>query len=437
LYLLQNNGKIFFHCEICDYQSLISEKRLDIKKDKVLVRKLFGRFERTAGSKAEKIRRILISILEGQRTLPEILHGAVNRALGFLRRGLLKVHKKTNSSIDYSGIELPSDLERLYTLPNFNGRLEDLFWVLEALGLLGEAGLPEEDLPFFNAHLAMVKRGIKKFGNLYRELDENPELARVCGFDEYVPSARSFHRFRDRARSQLNILRDLLVKKLYGINALSFRVVAIDGKFKRSNTYAYPKSDGCYSDPDAGLCYKGTYKTGPGFMDLKLVDAASEQPLCSVMFAGNKHETKFLIPLLEDFHSRYGCYPLLLLGDKAFFSFENVLYCIIRGVIPVLDSKTVKAEELIAVGPNHKYRKCYLGNFKQDILGALARLRPACERFNSREEDYGQGRLPSRGLEKAQFWSVLAEIVSLLTYLAGVVLRRMDLARSPTAFRRL
>jgi hypothetical protein len=83
------------------------------------------------------------------------------------------------------------------------------------------------------------------------------------------------------------------------------------------------------------------------------------------------------------------------------------------------------------------YRKCYLKNFKTEVLGALARLRPACERYNSREEDYCQGRLPLRGIEKAMFWSLMAEIVSLLTYLAGVTLRRMDLARCPISFRRL
>jgi len=134
---------------------------------------------------------------------------------------------------------------------------------------------------------------------------------------------------------------------------------------------------------------------------------------------------------------RYDCHPLFLLGDKAFFSFENVLFCIVRGIIPVVDGKRVKEEDLIVVGPNHNYRKCYLGNFSVKVLKALARLRPACERFNSREEDYCQGRLPSRGIEKARFWSLMAEIVSLLTSLAGVSLRRMDMARCPTAFRRL
>jgi len=69
------------------------------------------------------------------------------------------------------------------------------------------------------------------------------------------------------------------------------------------------------------------------------------------------------------------------------------------------------------------------------VLKALARLRPACERFNSREENYAQGRLPTRGLKKV--WSLMAEVVSLLTYRAGITLRRKDLARCPTAFRRL
>jgi len=96
----------------------------------------------------------------------------------------------------------------------------------------------------------------------------------------------------------------------------------------------------------------------------------------SVMFAGNKHESRFLKPLLEDFHMRYDCHPLFLLGDKAFFSFENVLFCIVRGVIPVLDSKKVKTEDLIAVGPNHNYRKCYLGNFNTKVLGGAGEASP-------------------------------------------------------------
>jgi hypothetical protein len=437
LYFLKHRGKLLFHGEICDYQSLIPDKELDIKRDKSLVKKLFGGLKRSAASKAEKIRRILSMILRGQRTLPEVLYGAANRALGFLRRGLSKAHKKANTSINHSVIELPPGLEALYTLRGFKGRLGDMFHVLEATGIPEEAGFTQGDRPFLMAHAAMIKRGRRRFVELYRELEENPRLAVLCGFDGYVPSPRSFRRFRARSLPRLIALRDRLVRSLHGLNALSYRVVAIDGKFKRSNTYAYPHLDGFYSDPDAGLCNKGTYKRGPGFMDLKLVDVSSEQPLCSVLFPGNRHETRFLKPLLRDFHRRHGRYPLFLLGDKAFFSFENVLYCIVRGIIPVLDSKKVKAEDLISVRPNHRYRRCYLGKFRGEVLGRLARLRPACERHNSREEDYCQGRLPSRGLERARFWSVMAEIVSLTTYLSGVALRRMDLARCPTAFRRL
>jgi hypothetical protein len=203
------------------------------------------------------------------------------------------------------------------------------------------------------------------------------------------------------------------------------------------HTYAYPDEDGNFSDEDAGLCFKGTYKRGPGYIDLKLVDVYSEQPLSSIVFPGNNHESPYLCQLMKDFYTRYGCYPLFLEGDKAFFSFVNVLFCIVRGTVPVLDGKRVKEEDLIVVEPNHRYRKCYLGNFSVKVLKALARLRPACERFNSREENYAQGRLSTRGLKKARFWSLMAEVVSLLTYRAGITLRRKDLARCPTAFRRL
>jgi len=412
---------------------IISDNKLDIKEDKSLVRRLLGRLQRSAISKAKKIHRVLASILKGQRTLPEIMSN--NSALDFLRHGLLKVHKKTNTSIDFPEITL--DMNNLYSLPAFKGQLEDLFRVIESTGLLKKAGLPDGDIPFFKAHAVMIKRDIRIFERLYLELEENSTFSHVCDFEGYIPSPRSFGRFRERAIPSLEKLRDLLVKWLKNINAISFRVVAIDGKFKRSNTYAYPDENGCYSDVDAGLCFKGTYKRGPGYIDLKLIDVASEQPLCSVVFPCNQHESPFLQGLLEDFHHRYGCYPLFLLGDKAFFSFENVLYCIVRGVIPVLDSKKVKVDDLIKVGTNHRYRKCVFGKFTEDVLNALARLRPTCERLFSREEKYSQARIPSRTLKRARFWSLMAEIVSLMTYLAGVSFRRMDLARCPTAFKRL
>jgi len=77
------------------------------------------------------------------------------------------------------------------------------------------------------------------------------------------------------------------------------------------------------------------------------------------------------------------------------------------------------------------------GKFKEDVLNALARLRPACERLFSREEKYSQARIPSRTLKRARFWSLMGELVSLMTYLAAVSFRRMDLARCTTAFKRL
>jgi len=45
--------------------------------------------------------------------------------------------------------------------------------------------------------------------------------------------------------------------------------------------------------------------------------------------------------------------------------------------------------------------------------------------------------LPSRTLKRARFWSLMGELVSLMTYLAGISFRRMDLARCPTTFKRL
>ena len=125
MFFLKYNGKLLFHSEICDFNSLISDKELDIKEDKSLVRRLFGRLQSSTISKAKKIYRVLASILKGQRILPEIMSN--NSAIDFLRHGLLKVHKKTNTSIDFP--EIAFDMDNLYSLPAFKGRWKTCSWL--------------------------------------------------------------------------------------------------------------------------------------------------------------------------------------------------------------------------------------------------------------------------------------------------------------------
>ncbi|HEQ78298.1 MAG TPA: hypothetical protein ENI78_01580 [Euryarchaeota archaeon] len=59
LCFFSNTMEFFFHSEICNFHSLISDKELDIKEDKSLVRRLFGRLQNSTISKAEKIRQVV------------------------------------------------------------------------------------------------------------------------------------------------------------------------------------------------------------------------------------------------------------------------------------------------------------------------------------------------------------------------------------------
>ncbi len=125
MFFLKYNRELLFHSETCDFHSLISDKELDIKEDKSLVRRLFGRLQSSTISKAKKIYRVLASILKEQRILPEIMSN--NSAIDFLRHGLLKVHKKTNTSIDFP--EIAFDMDNLYSLPAFKGRWKTCSWL--------------------------------------------------------------------------------------------------------------------------------------------------------------------------------------------------------------------------------------------------------------------------------------------------------------------
>ncbi|GCC10164.1 hypothetical protein IPdc08_00187 [archaeon] len=59
MFFLKYNGKCLFHSEICNFYSLISDKKLDIKEDKSLVKRLFGRLQNSTISKVEKIRQVV------------------------------------------------------------------------------------------------------------------------------------------------------------------------------------------------------------------------------------------------------------------------------------------------------------------------------------------------------------------------------------------
>ncbi len=62
MYFVKHGGKLLLHSEICDFNSLSFEKQLDIKKDKSIVRKLFGKLDVTVSNKAHKIWKILKDI---------------------------------------------------------------------------------------------------------------------------------------------------------------------------------------------------------------------------------------------------------------------------------------------------------------------------------------------------------------------------------------
>jgi hypothetical protein len=53
MYFVNYCGKLLLHSEICDFNSLIPEKQLDIKKDKSIVKKLFGKLGVTNSAKSQ------------------------------------------------------------------------------------------------------------------------------------------------------------------------------------------------------------------------------------------------------------------------------------------------------------------------------------------------------------------------------------------------
>lgn len=277
-------------------------------------------------------------------------------------------------------------------LPPIVSELEAIFRQLPDDELLTKLQGPNRRGPkgysvrsMWRAFVAFYYLGLPSVSDLVRYLQDNPYVARACGFEE-VPSQPTFSRFVCRLAKQYNmrmvknVMRGL-VRELFAALPNFGESVAIDAtdiKAWSNGIKGTLKGTNGRSDRHAGWVAKrgtnGHTKYVWGYKVHLLVDTAYELPIMLDVTAGNVHDSTRATPLLSQaIYTQRNFHPKVVVADSAYSG--QRLHDVIR--------KWYHAKPIIDPHPTHKKAKEYRDYIGTEWKGLYAR-RSAIERVNSR-----------------------------------------------------
>jgi len=108
------------------------------------------------------------------------------------------------------------------------------------------------------------------------------------------------------------------------------------------------------------------------------------------------------------------------------------------GIVPVIAARSNSVGDIIKTDEGDCFRGEYIPREYHRILGRIYDLRTIIERKNSNEVvGYNRSEMPTRGINWARCFVSISNITALLTALTAYKVRRYDLIRAASSFRRL
>ena len=192
---------------------------------------------------------------------------------------------------------------------------------------LGHPGYSPEVM--LRAYLASYALGVRSTNDLITQLENNPVLRVVCGFNikRPLPHRTTFNRFMDKLIKHQNLVDECLneiTTRLYEAIPNFGKTVAIDATTICSHSNPDKKSP---SDPEAGFAHKGR-GIGKGHWDfgyyLHLVaDASLELPIAKEMSFSRQHEMEMAIPLLRKARNDFQWFdPEVVTADAGYDKYQ-------------------------------------------------------------------------------------------------------------------
>ena len=196
-------------------------------------------------------------------------------------------------------------------------------------------------------------RNLKSLSHLIRELEDNRDFRRFCGFGNTLPRKMTFYRFQHRLDDHWGYVRQMFVQLTDEAHSYLPDLgdqVAIDSTFVRA--YGNPNRKSRI-DPDAkwgykndARAFKGEKQRAYGYKMHTLSDANHELPLATITIPANRHDSTQLQPLVELSEDLYSWFkPSILIGDKAYDGTKSSAYLMDKGIVPVTDIRKTTAHD--------------------------------------------------------------------------------------------
>ena len=356
---------------------------------------------------------------------------------------------------DYMEGALPDNqILAIQTYKDFKGYISNMFALNPSIDEFFrrlqdiEGYNPQTDTLNFNnvikLEIARCKLGYTNFDSFITEFNQNPKIRIELGIqskEQLTP--RSYQRNLTIMGSSLKEYGEILIQECRDLKLIGGKIAIWDRRFFECNSNGMKfKETGMFSDPDAGHYVKKTGKysvlSGTGYTDSCIVDDWWMLPIYWDAVSANKNDNTIFISTANDFLSSIDTKPIFLIGDAGPDSHKSNQVVIDHDVIPIIAARANSVGEILKTDSGNHFRGEYIPRKYHRLLGKLYNLRTIVERKNSNEVvGHHRSKMSNRGIEHAKTFVSISNITALLTALTAFKVGRLDLIRSPSAFRNI
>ena len=292
--------------------------------------------------------------------------------------------------------------------------------------------------------IARCKLGYTNFDSFITDFNQNPKFRIELGIQSQEQlTSRSYQRNLMAVSLSLKEYGEILIQECRDLKLIGGKIAIWDRRFFECNSNGMKfKETGLFSDPDAGHYVKktGQYSvlSGTGYTDTCIVDDWWMLPIYWDAVSANKNDNTIFRSTADDFLSSTTIKPIFLIGDAGPDSHKSNKVVIDHEVIPIIAARANSVGEILKTDSGNHFRGEYIPRMYHQLLEKLYNLRTIVERKNSNEVvGHHRSKMSNRGIEQARIFVSISNIAALLTALTAFKVGRLDLIRSPSAFRRL
>ena len=180
----------------------------------------------------------------------------------------------------------------------------------------------------WRSYLLSFLLNLHNTNDLWRRLDDSPELRLMCGFGQSLPNRRAFNRFIERLSNHADLVTECIAPFVDDLRAYMPGLgekIAIDSSVVKTHAYFHKRTD---LDATWTIKNQANAKNNKawafGYKLHLVVDTTYEVPLCGFVTTASRSDNPTLPHLLEQLERTYSWVePKYVMADRGYDSVAN------------------------------------------------------------------------------------------------------------------